>query len=197
MAIGGTARFVLSAPAPSGLPPHDLPEIALIGRSNVGKSSLLSRLLGTQHLVRTSRTPGRTQLLNMFVHNEKVAYVDLPGYGYAKLSHTQRASMQRMIESYFTEREELSGVLLLLDARREEVSEADRKMAAFLLEQDRPVLLVATKADLLPKNSRLSTIRRLEKSFGVPSGWALVCSSKTADGQMELRARIDELCKPS
>ena len=183
----------MSAPNEPGLSDHQLPEVALMGRSNVGKSSLLGMLLGAPSLVRTSRTPGRTQLLNLFHYGDKLAFMDLPGYGYAKLSHQERDRMARITHGYIVNRAPLKGVLLLLDARREEVSEADRQMAAFILKHDRPVLLVATKADLVPKNQRLAQQRRLEKSFGVPAGWSVMCSSKTHEGEKELWQRIHEL----
>jgi len=183
----------MSAPNEPGLSDHHLPEVALVGRSNVGKSSLLGMLLGAPSLVRTSRTPGRTQLLNLFHYGDKLAFMDLPGYGYAKLSHQERDRMARITHGYMVNRVPLKGVLLLLDARREEVSEADREMAAFMLKHDRPVLLVATKADLVPKNRRLAQQRRLEKSFGVPAGWSVMCSSKTKEGEGELWRRIHEL----
>lgn len=183
----------MSAPDERGLPDHGLPEVALCGRSNVGKSSLLGMLLGAPSLVRTSRTPGRTQLLNLFTYGEKLVFMDLPGYGYAKLSKTERTRMHKITHQYMAEREPLRGVLLLLDARREEVSEADREMAAFVLKHNRPVLLVATKADLVPKNIRLGRQRRLEASFGVPAGWSVMCSSRTREGEGELWQRIAEL----
>lgn len=183
----------MSAPNEPGLSDHQLPEIALVGRSNVGKSSLLGLLLGAPTLVRTSRTPGRTQLLNLFTLGEDMAFMDLPGYGYAKLSHQERDRMARIIHGYIVAREPLKGVLLLLDARRDDVSDNDRQMAAFMLKHNRPVLLVCTKADLVPKNRRLAQQRRLEKSFGVPAGWSVMCSSKTKEGVKELWQRIDEL----
>jgi GTP-binding protein len=187
------AHFILSAPNADGLPDHDVPEIALAGRSNVGKSSLLGMLLGAPSLVRTSRTPGRTQLLNLFSLGDQLAFVDLPGYGYAKLSHTERARLSQIMRDYLGNRSLLRGVLLLLDARREEVAESDKAMAQFMLERGRPVLLVLTKADLVPKNIRKNRQRRLERSFGVPEGWSIMCSSKTREGEGELWQRLDEL----
>lgn len=183
----------MSAPNEPGLSDHHLPEIALVGRSNVGKSSLLGMILGAPSLVRTSRTPGRTQLLNLFHYGDKLAFMDLPGYGYAKLSHQERDRMARITHGYMVNRAPLRGVLLLLDARRDEVSENDRQMAEFMLGHSRPVLLVCTKADLVPKNRRLGQQRRLEKSFGVAAGWSVMCSSKTHEGEGELWQRIDEL----
>lgn len=186
-------RYWTSGTKLDQLPPHGAVEVAFCGRSNVGKSSLLGMLLGSPRIVRTSRTPGRTQLVNLFNYGEDLVLADLPGYGYAKLSLQQRAQMHAMIGSYVRGREELRGVLLLLDARREEVAEQDRQMAAMAMEAGREVLLVATKSDLLGKNVRLNTLRRLEKSFGVPPGYTLACSSKTGEGKTELHARLREL----
>lgn len=188
------AAYWVSAPDVKTLPHHPQPEVALAGRSNVGKSSLLGMLLGQPSLVRVSRTPGRTQMLNAFTYGEQLVYVDLPGYGYAKLSHKERDRMGAMVQGYLTKRQELRGVLLLLDARRDEVSPLDRQVADEIMDAGRPLLLVVTKSDLLAKNVRLATIRRLEKSFGVQPGWSVACSSKTGEGKAELVARVRELC---
>lgn len=186
-------RYWTSGTKLEQLPAHGAVEVALCGRSNVGKSSLLGMLLGSPRLVRTSRTPGRTQLVNLFNYGDELVLADLPGYGYAKLSLQQRAQMQAMVGSYVRHRPQLRGILLLLDARREEVAEQDRQMAALAVEAGRQVLLVVTKSDLLPNNVRLHTMRRLEKSFGVPPGWTLACSSKTGEGKGALHARLREL----
>lgn len=186
-------RFVMSAPQVDKLTQLPFPELAVTGRSNVGKSSLLASLFRGSKLVRTSRTPGRTQLLNLFVSDERLAWVDLPGYGYAKLSQTERARMDKMSRAYMAGRENLRGVLLLLDARREEATENDLAMAHWVLQHNRPLLLVITKADLVPKNRRLTHQRRLEKAMGVPAGWSLMVSTKTDEGREELLERVAEL----
>ncbi len=187
------AQFVMSAPNFEGLPDHGLPEVAFAGRSNVGKSSLVGNLLGSPKLVRTSRTPGRTQLLNLFVHKDELAVVDLPGYGYAKLSHTDRRRMSAMMRAYIAERHCLRGVVLVLDARRDGVSVLDAEMAQWAVEHHRPVLLAVTKCDLVPKNRRLHQARLLEKTLGVPEGATLLCSSKSHEGLKELHGRMMEL----
>jgi GTP-binding protein len=183
----------MSAPDEPGLLKTPMPEVAIIGRSNVGKSSLLGMLLGAPSIVRTSRTPGRTQLLNLFTYGEDFTFVDLPGYGFAKLSIAERNRMARMTQRYLRDREALRGVLFLLDARREEVSQADRDVASFIIANKRPILIVATKSDLVPKNRQLGRQRALEKSFGVPAGWSVMCSTKTRQGEGELWRRIQEL----
>lgn len=177
------------------LPQLELPEFAFIGRSNVGKSSLLGMVLRRPKLVRTSRTPGRTQLINLFSFEDRMLLADLPGYGYAALSKEKRAAMQRMIHEYLEQRLQLRGVVQLLDARREEVSEEDRGVAEWVLAQGKQLLVVLTKIDLIPKNRRRHQAQLIEASLGVPRGCALTCSAETGEGRAELVARLGELCK--
>ena len=186
-------RFVTSASTVAQLPEHDFPEFAVIGRSNVGKSSLLNTLLKRTKLVRVSHTPGRTQLLNMFLFEDDIALVDLPGYGYAQMSKQQRAQMQAMIAEYLAKRPGLHGVLQLLDARRDEPSAEDRSVAEWIFAHNRQILVVLTKTDLVPKNQLKARARALEKAMGVPRDAALVFSSKTGAGRDELIARLREL----
>ena len=187
------ARFVTSAPRHDRLPAHGLPEVAFIGRSNVGKSTLLAAVLGQPKLVRTSRTPGRTQLLNLFEIDGRLALVDLPGYGYAKLSKGQRAQLDTMVQGYLRERGHLRGVVQVVDARREPVSELDAFVARWVLEQGRPLLIALTKIDLIPKNRRLQRAKVVEKQLGVPPGAAVVCSGKSGEGCDVLAKRLWEL----
>ena len=187
------AEFVMSAPQPAGLRDLGLPEVAFVGRSNVGKSTLVGRLLKRPKLVRTSRTPGRTQLLNLFTDG-RLAYVDLPGYGYAKLSKRDRARMQALVYDYLALRRTLTGVVQILDARRASVTDADRETTAWILRADRPLLVLMSKADLVAKTHRLAQQRRVEKDLGLPPGVVLLCSGKTGEGLDELRSRLDELC---
>jgi GTP-binding protein len=188
-----TASFITSAARVDQLPDHDLCEIAFVGRSNVGKSSLLGALLGQSKLVRTSRTPGRTQLLNLFTFQDKFALVDLPGYGYAKLSKLQRRQLHTMIRTYVKERQLLRGLVLVLDARREAATADDQAMAAWAMQQGRALLLAVTKADCVAKPRRLHQARRLEQSIGAPAGSAVLCSGHTQEGLEELYGRLAEL----
>lgn len=188
------ARFVASAPVLAVLPDVGLPEVAFAGRSNVGKSSLIGMLLGQPGLVRSSRTPGRTQHLNLFVFEERLAVVDMPGYGYAKLSKTQRAHMSALIASYLDGRQALRGVVLVLDARREEVSPLDVETAHAVTERHIPLLVAVTKVDLVPKNRLRHQVARIERSLGTGEG-ALLCSAVSGDGRRELVARLEELIK--
>lgn len=159
------ARFVLSKSDHRDLPDLGLPEIALMGRSNVGKSSLLGCLLKRRNLVRTSRTPGRTQLLNLFVLDEKVAFVDLPGYGYAKLPKSQRAQIDQMIQSYLRGREKLRLALVIVDSRRLPMTEYDLNLIRWLLEHRIAFVVVATKVDQISKNRRQGRLVGIRKAL--------------------------------
>lgn len=144
------AEFVISAVGPSQYPEDALPEIALAGRSNVGKSSLINCLISRKNLARTSSQPGKTQTLNYYKINQDLYFVDLPGYGYAKVSKTKREQWGKFIESYLMNRETLRLVMQLVDLRHPP-SKDDQAMYEWLRHNDVPVLVVATKADKIPK----------------------------------------------
>lgn len=144
------ASILLSAANKSHYPQDDLPEIALAGRSNVGKSSFINTLLGRKNLARTSSKPGKTQLLNFYNIDDKIRFVDVPGYGYAKVSKTERAKWGRMIEEYLVTRDNLCAVVSLVDLRHEPTAD-DIQMYQFLKYYDIPVIVVATKADKIPR----------------------------------------------
>ncbi|HEX3483033.1 MAG TPA: ribosome biogenesis GTP-binding protein YihA/YsxC [Kofleriaceae bacterium] len=160
------ARFVTSAAQPSGFPPPSLPEIAVVGRSNVGKSSLINALVGQPHLARTSRTPGRTRLINWFAIDERFLLVDLPGYGYAEVSRAMRDSWRPLIEGYLAGRETLAGVLLLIDIRRGAQDE-ELDFAPWLAARAMPAIVALTKADKLPKSKRTLEVRRARAALGL------------------------------
>ena len=195
----GRARFLMSAPTVAGLAELELPEVAFIGRSNVGKSSLLAALMRAPDLVRTSRTPGRTQALNLFLLDEALALVDLPGYGYAKLSKTLREKLEANSRRYLSTRTALRAVILLLDARREPPMPLDRAWVSWLFEQGRAVLVVLSKMDLVPKNQRLTRVRRIETALNLPPGWTMPVSATSGEGLGPLYRRIQEVagCAPS
>ncbi len=188
-----SARFVASATSPGGLPAHGLVEVAFAGRSNVGKSSLLGAVLGKAKLVRTSRTPGHTQSLNLFVLGSDLALVDLPGYGFASVGKQRRAELERMLREYLRERPALAGVVLLVDARREEVSELDRAFAGWVVAGGTRLLPVITKSDLVPRTRRDHVARVIEQGLGVPRGSALLCSARTGEGVKELVSALFQL----
>lgn len=144
------AEILLSAANKSHYPQDEIPEIALAGRSNVGKSSFINTLLNRKNLARTSGKPGKTQLLNFFNIDDKLRLVDVPGYGYAKVSKTERAKWGKMIEEYLTSRENLRAVVSLVDVRHEPSTD-DVQMYEFLKYYEIPVIVVATKADKVPR----------------------------------------------
>src|SRR6187551_835039 len=149
------AAFLTSAAAPKDFPPPSLPELAVVGRSNVGKSSLINALVGQDGLARTSRTPGRTQLINWFSVAAQPPFllVDLPGYGYAKVPAGMKDSWKPLIEDYLANRRTLAGVLLLIDIRRGAEDE-ELDFVPWLTQRKVPIVVALTKADKLAKNKR-------------------------------------------
>jgi GTP-binding protein len=160
------ARFVTSAAKPSQFPAESLPELAVVGRSNVGKSSLINSLTGNEGLARTSRTPGRTRLVNWFEINEKFLLVDLPGYGYAEVSRDMRESWRPLIEAYLSNRKTLAGVLLLIDIRRGPQDE-ELDFVPWLEAKEVPIVVALTKCDKLPKNKRMLEVVKAKKMLGL------------------------------
>ena len=162
------STFVISAAAPSDFPPPTLPEIAVVGRSNVGKSSLINALTGHDGLARTSRTPGRTRLINWFAIEAQPTFhlVDLPGYGYAAVDSKTRESWKPLIETYLSSRSTLAGVLLLIDIRRGAEDE-ELDFVPWLAQRETPVVVALTKADKLAKNKRMLEVSRQRKALGL------------------------------
>ena len=144
------ADILLSAANKSHYLQDDIPEVALAGRSNVGKSSFINTMLNRKNLARTSGKPGKTQLLNFFNIDDKLRFVDVPGYGYARVSKKEREKWGKMIEEYLTSRENLRAVISLVDLRHEPSAD-DVQMYEFLKYYEIPVILVATKADKIPR----------------------------------------------
>lgn len=156
------AKFIASAATAASIPRETLPEIAFIGRSNVGKSSLLNSLLGVKGLARTSSTPGRTQTLNFFDINGEMIFVDLPGYGYAKVSQTERQHWGKLIEKYLAQRASLVLCILIVDARHEP-SPLDLQMKSWLEHFGLSFLVVTTKVDKLSANEQKASLQRARK----------------------------------
>ncbi|MEO8840545.1 MAG: ribosome biogenesis GTP-binding protein YihA/YsxC [Kofleriaceae bacterium] len=175
-----SARFVTSAAAPEGFPPPTLPELAVVGRSNVGKSTLINALVGNAGLARTSRTPGRTRLLNWFEIDKKFHLVDLPGYGYAEVNKDLRESWRPLIETYLGARTVLAGVLLLIDVRRG-VQEEELDFIPWLAERAVPVVVALTKADKLPKHKRTLEVMKAKKELGLKRD-PIAVSAQSGDG---------------
>lgn len=153
------AEFIISAAGKDQYPTDEIPEIALAGRSNVGKSSFINRMIQRKQLVRTSSKPGKTQTLNYYLINDSFYFVDVPGYGYAKVSKKERQKWGKMMEEYFESRQTLHAVVLLTDIRHPP-TEDDVQMYHYLKYFDLPVVIIATKLDKIPKNKRDAYVKR-------------------------------------
>ena len=186
------AEFVTSATEPDQYPRPDRPEIAFAGRSNVGKSSLINTLLGRKNLVRTSKKPGRTRTINFFDVNGEFYLVDLPGYGYAKVSKKERAAWGPMIDSYLDLRPTLEVLVCIMDIRRG-VEDDDMQLIEAAPHFGIQPVLVFTKADKLSKQKRQKRRRELAEVFGVEPDEILLFSSEKRIGKRELWRRLEEL----
>ena len=176
------AEFVLSASGPERFPREEFPEIAFLGRSNVGKSSLINALIGQKELAFTSNRPGCTQAINFYRVGGAYYFVDLPGYGYARVSKDQTLQWKKLIESYLLERKALELSLLILDSRRGWM-ERDLDLKRWLEVHCKPFLVVATKMDKLNQSERQRSLASLSKDAGVP---VLSCSATTGRGMREI-----------
>ena len=177
-----SAKFVTSATKPSQYPPADLPEIAFAGRSNVGKSSLINTLVNRKHLVKTSSTPGRTQLINFFCINDSIVFVDLPGYGYAKVPAAIRKKWGPMIETFLSKRETLRGIVVIMDIRRTPGIE-ESNLLRWLEHFNIARILVITKADKLSKNKQIKQVSHIIQTIGVAKDEVILFSAKTRLGK--------------
>lgn len=194
------AEFIKSCVAPEQFPSGNLPEIAFVGRSNVGKSSLINSLLNRRDLAKVSRTPGKTRAVNWFLIStsdpelSQFYLVDLPGYGFAKISKSIRAQWAPLIESYLTGRASLLGVVLLVESRV--VTDQDRQTIAWLRSIRRNPIVVATKADKLKPSERVRTLRQTHLDLGLLEGEMLIpYSSVTGDGRDRVWGALRDLAK--
>jgi GTP-binding protein len=189
------AAFLKSAFQESHYPPPDKTEVAFAGRSNVGKSSLLNILVNRKKLARTSSTPGRTQSLNFFLVDGRFYFVDLPGYGYARVSLEVKKSWRGMVETYLRNRPNLKAVVVIVDIRRD-LEEEDRALIEWLEQERKNVILVLTKIDKITRSERDSRVRRMEKDLsGVVSAKPILFSAKTREGRKEIWDRLLSLMK--
>lgn len=186
------AEFITSAVEPSQYPPGDLPEIAFAGRSNVGKSSLINTLVNRKKLVKTSSTPGRTQLINFFKINQAMYFVDLPGFGYAKVPAAVRKKWGPMVERYIGARSNLLGLVVLMDIRREPGA-GENDLINWLEHYRIPYLPVITKCDKLSKNKQIGRRAAIAKKLGMDAGDLILFSAKTRLGVPDLWEAIKEL----
>ncbi len=182
-----SAEFVISAAAPWQFPSDHKPQIAFAGRSNVGKSSIINALLHRKNLVKTSATPGKTRLINFFIINGQFYFVDLPGYGYARVPQAVTDTWAPMIEGYLKNSPELRAVVVLLDVRRRP-DERDIRLLEWLRRYDIPVICVLTKSDKLGRQESKRARRDVLAQAGLPD--LLLTSAKSGQGIKELWSEI-------
>ncbi|MFD2116497.1 ribosome biogenesis GTP-binding protein YihA/YsxC [Paenibacillus yanchengensis] len=186
------ASFVISAVRSEQYPTDGLPEIALAGRSNVGKSSLINKMMLRKNLARASSQPGKTQQLNYYLVNNEIYLVDFPGYGYAKVSKARREQFGQMVESYVREREVLRLQLLVVDVRHDPTKD-DQLMYEWLKHYDIPMVVVATKADKIPRSRWDKHLKAIRTTLQMgASDKVVLFSSETGQGRDELWSIIYE-----
>ncbi|HZS45018.1 MAG TPA: ribosome biogenesis GTP-binding protein YihA/YsxC [Blastocatellia bacterium] len=182
------ARFIRSAATPSDFPADELPEVAFLGRSNVGKSSLINSLLGTKGLARTSSTPGRTQAINFFLINERFYFVDLPGYGYARVPEAIRKEWAPLVENYLAQRRSLMLCISIVDSRHKPTAQ-DKQLVTWLNQKKLAYAVVATKTDKLSNNQLKTTLSKTRLELGVDE--IIPYSSLTRAGVERVWREID------
>lgn len=178
-----SSDIVISAVKPEQYPTAQIPEFALAGRSNVGKSSFINKMINRKNLARTSSKPGKTQTLNFYIINEALHFVDVPGYGYAKVSKSERDAWGRMIETYFTSREQLRAAILVVDLRHPPTKD-DIAMYEFLKHYDLPRIVIATKADKIPKGKWQKHLKITRQTLNMgKEDELLLFSGETGEGK--------------
>jgi len=184
-------NFIKSANQVSQFPEDSGREIAFVGRSNAGKSTALNAIFGRKNIAKTSKTPGRTQLINFFAVDDDNRVVDLPGYGFAAVSKEKRKQWDELISDYFRTRDALKGVFLIIDSRRM-ITELDHLFLEFYLPLDQPLHVVLTKADKLKKNEQIETLRSTETSLGNVATIQLFSGTKK-NGVTVAKQRLSEI----
>ncbi|MCE5243097.1 MAG: ribosome biogenesis GTP-binding protein YihA/YsxC [Syntrophobacteraceae bacterium] len=184
-----TAEFVKSAVHQDQYPPAELPEVAFAGRSNVGKSSLINCLVQRKKLVKTSKTPGRTQTINFFRINNEFYFVDLPGYGFARVSEKIRAQWGPMVENYLSARPSLKGIVLILDVRHPPTPH-DLNLLHWLQDRHLDTVAVMTKADKIKRGEWRPRLKEASLSLGIPADDLVLFSAETQQGRPELLQKI-------
>ena len=186
------ARFVASYGAVSQIPPSTCPEVSFVGRSNVGKSSIMNKLFGRKGLVKVSSTPGKTSNVNFFEADD-VHFVDLPGYGFAQRSKAERGRWARLIGDFFESERSFNLVVSLVDIRHDP-SALDHQMIEFLQEGEFPFVVALTKADKLSRNQQAKQAAAIKRQLTVPAEDIIVTSSQSGLGIDELKRRIEAAC---
>ena len=169
------------------------PEVAFAGKSNVGKSSMINKLTNRGKLARTSATPGKTRLINVYQINQEVNFIDLPGYGFAKVSKTEKQSWGKMMQNYFATTEDLCHVFHLVDIRHEPTEE-DKEMNLFLRQAGIPFTVIATKSDKISRGARMKHIAPICRALAVQPWQVIPFSSEDGSGRDEILAKIEEVC---
>ncbi len=187
------AKFITSVAELDKLPDFNCPEIAIVGKSNVGKSSFINMMVGQKKLAKTSSEPGRTRLINFFeINNGQFFFVDLPGYGFAKVGKEEKKNWGRLIDGYLVDRQNLINVFVLVDIRRIP-SEDDKLLLKFLYAYGIPMTIIATKADKLSKLQQSKARSAIATALGVGPANIIMVSSETGQGKDDLIERIDVL----
>ena len=187
------ADFITSMKDYGDYPGKGGPEVAFAGKSNVGKSSMINRLTNRSKLARTSATPGKTRLINVYRINDELNFIDLPGYGFAKVSKEEKLSWGKMMQNYFATTEDLCHVFHLVDIRHEPTGE-DREMNLFLRQAGIPFTVIATKADKISRGARMKHIAPICRVLAVQPWQVIPFSSEDGTGREELLAKIEEVC---
>ena len=188
-------EFAGAIGAPDQSPPGRYPQIAVAGRSNCGKSSLINALVGRKKMARVSQTPGKTQEINFYLVNERFFLADLPGYGFARAPEGARERWRRLIEAFLESSSDLAGIVVLIDARRG-LLDQDEQLLAWLAELQIPTLLALTKIDKLNRSGRTRAARDLREALGLPADQLVSTSSVTGEGVDTLRQSLFGLLDP-
>ena len=184
------AEFVLSAAAPRAFIQDGLPQVAFAGRSNVGKSSVINKILLRKNLARVGAAPGKTTHINYFLIDEKLYLVDLPGYGYAKVSQAEKARWGRLIESWFADNALMTLGIMVVDARHKPTAD-DCTMGEWFKQSGKPFLVVANKLDKLRKSEIEPNLTRIRETLGLPDNVKVIAfSAEKGDGRQELLSEI-------
>ena len=184
-----SATFLRSLTSTDDLPETDAPQVAMLGRANVGKSSFINHLTGQKGLANVSASPGRTRTINLYDIDRRYLLVDLPGYGYSKAAKEDREGFRAMIEGYLSSAKRLALVLLVIDARHGP-TDLDRDMISFLLDSETPFVMIANKMDKLPRSKTLSILRGYANEF--PHVTLIPCSTVADKSTNDIRAEIDK-----
>lgn len=187
--------FITSAADKSGWPETGKPEVVVVGRSNVGKSSFINALTNRKRLAYVGNTPGKTQLINFFDVDGKWVLVDVPGYGYAKLSKSQLQKMGKMMDEYFADRKEITCVVSLVDARHDPTAD-DLDMIEYFKSSGHPVIIAATKIDKVPKTKRLAAMKRISQKLQLPMKNIFPVSSVEKTGLEEVYGAMQRYLFP-